>query len=143
MPAYVSTVAEQLQQLMLARNWQCKTSRFTVEAVDPATLDPIRYVWLAGQANAISEGEVKSVRPSRIIVPDATSRSETGRLGTAMSAIGVEPIVETLTRFIDFLWDAPAAAERARKDAKLYDALGILEPAGGHSAPSTRHVPQT
>ena len=137
--AYVSIIAGQLQQLLISRRWECHVDRFRMECVEPA-LEPIRHVWLAGDAASMSEGEILQARPSRVIVQDLAPAQEVTRIGAAMELAGRSATVERFTRFVDRIWDASRAAERARKDAELQDSLFEMLPV--EATPHDRHVPQ-
>lgn len=137
--AYVSVLAQQLQRLLLARDWRCTANRFTLEAVEPA-LEEIHHVWMAGDASSLTDGEIRQVRPTRIIVRDLTSAAEAARLEGAMSASGREPRLSRFTKFIDLFWDAPRAAVRARLDAESQDDLPGFSLTG--ATPDLRHVKQ-
>jgi hypothetical protein len=137
---YVSVLAESIRTLLMARGWECEANRFTIRAVEPS-LDNIGHVWMAGEKTvALTEGEISQVRPTRILVPDLAPAAEIERIETAMRSAGREPCVSRMTRFIDLLWDAPRAAERARLDAQTYDTFEGFIPSEGDA--STRHVPQ-
>lgn len=136
---YTATLAEKIQRLLLAQDWTCKAKRFTVDAIEPA-LSPVHHVWLAGDHHHLTNGEVMQVRPNRIIVPDHCPQAEIDRLAAAMKGIGRRPDLVRFTRFIDFLWDAPLAAERAGLDANAIDDLPDFALSGLNA--KKRHIPQ-
>jgi hypothetical protein len=143
MPA--SVIAGQLEQLLTACGWKCSANRFTLNAIEPGVLKPVQHKWMAGEAAKINNGEIAQVRPSQIIVQDHAPQAEIDRLVASLEAAHIEPSVTTVTEFVDLLWDAPSAAQRARRDSELKDPLfrtlfKDLRMKGG--SPDDRHAPQ-
>lgn len=137
--AIAAVLATQLEVLLNAKGWNAIARRFTISAEEPA-LDPVSHTWMAGDARGLSTGEVLQVRPSRIIVQDAAPLEEIERLGAAMQQYGAGSQVYTVTRFIDMLWDANQAAQRAVNDARTSDADNGFE---FHIPdPDARHIEQ-
>ncbi|WP_433293040.1 NACHT domain-containing protein [Actinoplanes sp. CA-030573] len=143
--AYVSSLARQIESLLVAQGWQCRANRFTLAVTEPAVLTPTSHTWMAGDAPAMTDGDIRSVRPNLVIVSDHASELDVERIKACMGGVGREPQVERLTSFVDRLWDAPQAAVRARLDAQMQDQLfeslipkGLPEP----PTPDSRHAPQ-
>jgi hypothetical protein len=137
--AYVSVLARQLEQLLRAKQWPCKVQRFSIHATEPA-LDPVQHVWLAGRANDINSNDILQVRPTRIIVEDHTAANELKRLEDLKVGAGRSIDVITMTYFVDLLWGARAAADRARRDAEMVELpYEKLKPVANADE---RHVPQ-
>lgn len=118
-----SILAAQLERLLLAFGWRCTTNRFTLTAIEPTALEAVRHVWMAGDAAKLSDGEIMQIRPTRIIVQDMAPEGEIERIKNSLAAVKVEPRVITFTHFVDLLWDASGAVERARQDSQLKDPL--------------------
>src|SRR5262249_32934720 len=118
-----SVLASQLERLLLAFGWKCSANRFTLTATEPTALEPVEHIWMAGDAAKMTDGEVMQVRPTRVIVQDTAPEGEIERLERSLAAVNIEPRVSTFTHFVDLLWDAPSAAERARQDSQLKDPL--------------------
>lgn len=112
--AYISVIAREVQALLKAKEWECEAHRFTIRAVEPA-VDPIKHTWMAGKSTEITISELGQNRPTRLIVEDLAARDRMDVLRHAGAGWGME--VVTRTRFIDHLWGARKAAERARIDA--------------------------
>ena len=119
--ADASVNATRLKRLLDSLGWQATANRFTVEVEEPA-IDPIRHTWMVGQSKAILDAGIDSVAPSRIIVEDSASLENISILQNRMENSGLEPKVIAYTRFVDTLWGADAALDRAFKDAAMDDA---------------------
>lgn len=92
---------------------------------------------MVGKASAISEEEVKAVRPSRIIVEDFAAPAQLERLKGVFP--DGEAAVSTYTRFVDQLWEADNARLRAIADAEAGDQDALF---GEPMSLAARHVLQ-
>lgn len=137
--ARASVLADSLRRLLRARGWEAEAERFFVRAVEPA-LEPIDHAWLAGEPTRITDEEVRRLRPSRIIVPDETPSLQFARMERLLDEYGRARHVYHQTRFIDQLWGAGYATQRALVDAQAQEPIfGDLE---SGPSPEERHVPR-
>ncbi|MBK8756153.1 MAG: hypothetical protein IPM08_03335 [Actinomycetales bacterium] len=137
--ADASVLAERLLKLANARGWAASASRFTVRVLEPAFV-PFEHVWIAGQARAISEEEIKRVLPSRIIVEDFAPAEQTDRLAGIVDSDSRDVRILTYSSFVDEFWGAELAVQRALADSESSDADIDLE--DFVADPSARHVEQ-
>ena len=82
---------------------------------------------MAGSHRRLSEAEVYTANPSRIIVEDFAPEDQIERLRKILDALGSGGSVFRFTRFFDEFWGAEAAADAAMRDSESTDADSLFE----------------
>ena len=137
-----STRAKNVHQILRAFGWNANFRNSVVHAEEPS-FEPQPMKFLAGQAKSITAHQIEQADPDYIIFEDSARDADWHELGKAAADVGSSAKVMSQTRFIDQLWKASVAVERAFADAQLQGELPFPMPDRTGLLPFEQHVEQT
>ncbi len=137
-----SVRARNAHQILKAFGWNATIRNYVVQAEEPS-FEPRPLTFLAGQAKLLTARTIEQARPDYIIFEDTARDADWQQLEIMAAQVSLTPKVMSETRFLDQLWKASVAMERAFDDAKLQRELPFPMPDRTGLRPFEQHVEQT
>jgi hypothetical protein len=137
-----STRSKNVHQILQAFGWNATLRNSVVHAEEPS-FEPQPMKFLAGQARSMTAHQIEQADPNYIIFEDSARDADWQQLEKAAADVGSTAKVMSQTRFIDQLWKASVAVERAFDDAQLQGELPFPMPKRTGLRPTEQHVDQT
>jgi len=136
-----STRHREIHEILQAFGWHAEIRNSVVKATEPS-FEPRSLAFLAAHARTLTERQLEQAEPDYIVYDDKTRDLDRIRLETLATDVGSSAKVMSRTRFIDQLWQASLAVERAFADAELQAELPFPAPPRTGLGPHEQHVEQ-